>query len=479
MLKQKMPLLFFFLVLTTPIFTQNVRATGLLFNDNNYQNAPKLSPSLKFTTSDIPVVSLKKFCPLPGNQGEMGSCVGWATSYGALTISQAIKENQTNKELITEQAKSALYVYNQIKFSNCVPGGANIEDALDLMKEKGSCMQNDFLPNSCDVLPTNLEDIKAKDNRIKEYFTLFYIDAIPEKKINATINSLKANKPVVIGMNITKSFFNIDGTGLWNPETQEEKLEGGHAMCVIGYNQISKTFELLNSYGSDWGKGGFMTISFEDFGEYCKYGYQFSLLEKTKNISNFAFQGTFEIKKLRYENDNPIFDKIAAQRTDEEYQIRAGMLSKGDFLKIFAKNLKEDSYLYIFSIKPDKTTELLFPNSSLIDGATVKDLPLIPSNNAYIEIPNDENKAIQADMSGQDYIVFLYASKKIDNIYSIVKSMANKKENISVTKKLQDIFSNDLVPTAYINYPNDYIGFTGNSTFGHIVPLVVNVSVAE
>ena len=104
---------------------------------------------------------------------------------------------------------------------------------------------------------------------------------------------------------------------------------------------------------------------------------------------------------------------------------------------------------------------------------------MIPSNNAYIEIPNDENKAIQADMSGQDYIVCLYASKKIDNIYSIVKSMANKKEDISVIKKLQDIFSNDLVPTAYINYPNDYIGFTGNSTFGHIVPLVVNVSVAE
>lgn len=478
MLKQKMPLLFFFLVLTTPIFTQNVRATGLQFNDNNYQNAPRLSPSLKFTTNDIPVVSLKKFCPIPGNQGEMGSCVGWATSYAALSISQAIKENQTNRQLITEQAKSALYVYNQIKVIDCIPGGAHIEDALDLMKEKGSCMQNEFSPNTCDVLPTNLEDIKARDNRIKEYFTLFHVDAIPEKKINATINSLKANKPVVIGMNVTQSFFNIDATGLWKPDQLEKKM-GGHAMCVVGYNQITRTFELMNSYGSDWGKGGFLTISFEDFGNYCKYGYQFSLLEKTKNISNFAFQGTFEIKKLRYEDDNPIFDKIAAQRTDEEYQIKTGILSKGDFLKIFAKNLKEDNYLYIFSIKPDKTTELLFPNSSLIDGATVKDLPLIPSNNAYIEIPNDENKAIQADMSGQDYIVCLYASKKIDNIYSIVKSMANKKEDISVIKKLQDIFSNDLVPTAYINYPNNYIGFTGNSTFGYIVPLVVNVSVAE
>jgi len=142
------------------------RVTGLVFDDKLYQNAARLSPSLKFTANDIPVYSLKKFCPTPGNQGNMGSCVGWATSYAALTIAQAIRENQTNKTVITEKAKSALYVYNQIKISGCTPGGAIIDEALELIKEKGACEMKDFNPTTCEIIPGNLENVKAKDTRI-------------------------------------------------------------------------------------------------------------------------------------------------------------------------------------------------------------------------------------------------------------------------------------------------------------------------
>jgi len=64
----------FVLFLTSSMYAQ--RVTGLVFDDKLYQNAARLSPSLKFTANDIPVYSLKKFCPTPGNQGNMGSCVG-------------------------------------------------------------------------------------------------------------------------------------------------------------------------------------------------------------------------------------------------------------------------------------------------------------------------------------------------------------------------------------------------------------------
>jgi len=465
------------LFLTSSIYAQ--RVTGLVFDDKLYQNSARLSPSLKFTANDIPVFSLKKHCPTPGNQGNMGSCVGWATSYAALTIAQAIRENQTTTAVITDKAKSALYVYNQIKIMGCSPGGAIIDEALALIKDKGACEMKDFNPSTCEIIPGNLENIKAKDTRIKDYFTLFDLSANEEKKVSATINSLLAKKPVVIGMNVTESFDKVPSSGLWAP-VAGEAIMGGHAMCVIGFDQLTKRFEVINSWGTDWGKGGFFTISFADYAKYCKYGYQFSLVEKPNPNNSFTFKGTFEINKLKgYDSNTDKFEyeKIKALKVADEYKIAGGTINKNDFFKIFARNLKIDNYLYIFSIKPDKTTELLFPSTDLVDGATVKDIPIIPSDNAYVEIPSNERKAITADQSGADYLVFLYSVKQIKDIETIVKAIQS--QNGTVLGRLQNIFTTSLVPASSINYSADYIGFSGEASTGSIVPLIINVSVNE
>ena len=467
----------FVLFLTSSMYAQ--RVTGLVFDDKLYQNAARLSPSLKFTANDIPVYSLKKFCPTPGNQGNMGSCVGWATSYAALTIAQAIRENQTNKTVITEKAKSALYVYNQIKISGCTPGGAIIDEALELIKEKGACEMKDFNPTTCEIIPGNLENVKAKDTRIKDYFTLFDLSANEEKKVSATINSLLAKRPVVIGMNVTNSFDKVSAAGHWSP-IPGESIMGGHAMCVIGFDQITKRFEIMNSWGTTWGNAGFFTISFADFAKYCKYGYQFSIVDKPNPNNSFTFKGTFEINKLKgYDSNTDKFnyEKIKAVKGTDEYKIEGGTIVKNDFFKIFARNLKIDNYLYIFSIKPDKTTELLFPSADLVDGATVKDIPIIPSDNAYVEIPSNERKAITADQAGADYLVFLYSVKQIKDIDTLVKAVQN--QSGSVLGRLQNIFTTGLVPSSSINYSPDYIGFSGEATTGFIVPLIINVSVTE
>ena len=39
---------------------------------------------------------------------------------------------------------------------------------------------------------------------------------------------------------------------------------GGHAIALIGYNDNRKTFLLKNSYGTEWGNGGYIDISYND-----------------------------------------------------------------------------------------------------------------------------------------------------------------------------------------------------------------------
>ena len=82
----------------------------------------------------------------------------------------------------------------------------------------------------------------------------------------------------------------------------------------------------MNSWGTTWGNAGFFTISFADFAKYCKYGYQFSIVDKPNPNNSFTFKGTFEINKLKgydsntdkfnYEKTKPLFifcEKLRAQ----------------------------------------------------------------------------------------------------------------------------------------------------------------------
>jgi len=55
-------------------------------------------------------------------------------------------------------------------------------------------------------------------------------------------------------------------TGLWQPKVGEEMF-GGHAMCVIGYSdsKYGGAFEIMNSWGTEFGEGGFFWIKYNDF----------------------------------------------------------------------------------------------------------------------------------------------------------------------------------------------------------------------
>jgi hypothetical protein len=45
--------------------------------------------------------------------------------------------------------------------------------------------------------------------------------------------------------------------------TASSKAMGGHAFCIVGYNDVG--FLIQNSWGSQWGKGGFATLPYDDW----------------------------------------------------------------------------------------------------------------------------------------------------------------------------------------------------------------------
>ena len=74
-------------------------------------------------------------------------------------------------------------------------------------------------------------------------------------------------------MMVGQSFMqDMKGQELWRPSGMDESQMGmgGHAMCVIGYDdrKFGGAFQIMNSWGPEWGKNGVAWVKYGDFKNY-------------------------------------------------------------------------------------------------------------------------------------------------------------------------------------------------------------------
>jgi len=51
-------------------------------------------------------------------------------------------------------------------------------------------------------------------------------------------------------------------TGVVNLPTVDERPIGGHAVLAVGYDDGSQRFMVRNSWGAEWGQGGYFSIPY-------------------------------------------------------------------------------------------------------------------------------------------------------------------------------------------------------------------------
>jgi hypothetical protein len=464
------------LLFSNYLLGQQNHGTGLIFDKEIYKKVEIISPALKFNDEIKDKHSLKIFCPTPGDQGNLGTCTSWATGYGALTISNAIENNLSTPYKINQNIKSPLYIYNQIKSNNSC-NGASIWNALKLVKTKGDCDITDFNPKDCSYLPSVKEDEKAKNFKIKEYYKLFNESTNSESKIISVINSLSSDKPVVIGLSIKPSIHNVTKNGVYSPKFTEND-EGGHALCIVGYDNTKKQFEVMNSWGAYWGNGGFFYLSYNDFVKYCFEAYVFTLSQN--NIkNNIVLKGKFQLLKFIGKDnstDGNDFAVVTPYLSSDNYYYVDSKINKDDFFRIKAMSLVKNSYVYILSFKPNKTAEILFPINYTKNNDGNNDIPLITNANSTIELPENINNAYSSDQSGEDVLCILYSNERIEKLDSKILTMKNYNGNI--WGWLKDNFKESLVSSDFYKYDVFEMGVTAiDKSRGNIIPLILKVKV--
>lgn len=446
--------------------------TGLLSDPARYDSLavlPQYHPGEKADEVRISV-DLRPFCPVAGNQGETGSCVGWAVGYGAMTINRAINTGLQDRAEITQQANSAAFIYNQIKVKEDCLAGAYIEDALKLVQEVGDCLERDFnlTSTNCAASATLAFREAASLFKISNFAAVFPIDADSRVKTARVCEVLNANKPVIVGMDIGPSFWKLlPGSRLWKPST-DEKASGKHAMVVVGYDQIEKQFTLLNSFGSTWGDNGFIQISFADFNRLCNYGYVLITepIKETATVASvpmgssqtesYQFGGEFVFRRpagyLTNPNGKrvPFFEEVATLRDGSQglYVPKLPIFSVGDVFQLVARNLPAGFHVYVFSQQSDGVTALHFPKIS----PRRKEADFMLADYMELVIPSEET-VLQLNRVGADYLGVVYSARPIENIEARLTRITQREDDFLSAAKAA--FQDVLLPEEFVQYlPN-------------------------
>ena len=267
---------------------------GLGFNNTKYSEYEEFeTESLGF--SNLPSSSsLRKYAPSVLSQ-DGNSCVGFATAYSALSIMHNYRLGVTNKIGKNFSAFDPYFLYSILTSESdwSCEETTYMYSGLDALKKFGCKKYWAFPLLDCETKAVEKNLWASKPYRIKEFYILPK-DKIKQKSfvLEKLKTAVVAVMPPVIGIKTTNSMAGkgySDGTvgddGLWKPNYYDKTI-GGHAVCIVGYDdyKFGGSFEIMNSWGSDYGNDGYMWIKYDDLIDVIGEAYFIEIYEPKQNL---------------------------------------------------------------------------------------------------------------------------------------------------------------------------------------------------
>jgi C1A family cysteine protease len=213
--------------------------------------------------TELSPIDLRPFCPKVRSQGPIGSC----TAFGTTQLFDFVRR----KNNLVGWLPSPLFTYYSTRKLNNLEnedGGASMRDALKSTAKDGVAMERywPYIPSKFNENPPEDVWINAEKHQTLEYFRVNDFDK------SAFLGCLNDGYPFVFGMHLYTSFNSFQtvlGGMVSMPDTEKEKIIGGHCMMAVGWKKmeqggVEKEFLIVqNSWGENWGDGGFCYIPME------------------------------------------------------------------------------------------------------------------------------------------------------------------------------------------------------------------------
>ncbi|HEX3070781.1 MAG TPA: C1 family peptidase [Thermoanaerobaculia bacterium] len=182
------------------------------------------------------------------DQGNLGSCTGNAIA-GAL-------------EYLEHNRVSRLFIYYQervIEHTVKSDSGAEIRDGVKACHTVGYCGEAlwPYRISKFAAKPTAAAYADAAKHKISEYARA--------NSMTSFKTALANGFPIAFGFSVYDSFESnaIAKNGVVPMPAHSEKMLGGHAVLMVGYDDASQRVIVRNSWGPGWGQKGYFTMPYQ------------------------------------------------------------------------------------------------------------------------------------------------------------------------------------------------------------------------
>lgn len=441
------------------------RALGCNIDLDKYDRTEVFEPLASSSSKNsIPAAaSLRQYAPRRKNQGQQGSCVGWASAYAARTILEASATGDDPNRV----AFSPAFLYNQIRINNSCEGSYTSE-ALEKMKNDGLLFLSKFPydENDCTNEPDGSQLQEAENYKIRGYNRLTQSGDDYDVDIEAVKQNIAQGGPVVIAFKVPPSF-NYHQDKLWEPEGNEpRRVEeyGGHAMCLIGYddNFSGGAFEVMNSWGDDWGNDGIFWIKYDDFHTFTREAYGIYPHQKKKTSAPNKIEVSFGL--VEFESG----ENIALEKRDGKilFGTPEPIVANTKF-QVEVTNSVE-CYTYIFGQETDGSSYVLFPY-------TAKHSPYCGIVGTR-HFPKGQESLRADDLGNQDYMAIVVTKQPInyDAVNEEISNASGSRYDQQVLNGLRAA-GIKINTTARFSTDGNVAGFKGDTNNGDAVAVVFEI----
>jgi C1A family cysteine protease len=200
------------------------------------------------------VVDLRPHCPPVYDQGDLGSCTGNA-------IAAAI-QFERRKQNLSDLIPSRLFIYyNERQMEGTVneDSGASVRDGIKSVAKLGVCPEGEW-PYEIERFaerPPEACYANALAHRVVRY------SRVPQA-VAMMRSCLALGYPFVFGFTAYESFESAEvaRSGIVQMPEPGEVAVGGHAVLAVGYQHGAQRLLVRNSWGLEWGQGGYFTIPY-------------------------------------------------------------------------------------------------------------------------------------------------------------------------------------------------------------------------
>jgi C1A family cysteine protease len=203
--------------------------------------------------SNPAIVDLRPYCTPIENQLSLGSCTGQAVA-GAIEL----LDNRDGK--FVDVSRLFIYYWERWLMGTInYDSGAYIRDGIKATNRWGACLESlwPYIVSKFRAQPSQPAILDGANRKVTRYERILDIDGC--------FDALSRGFPVIVGFLVYSSFESrqtITRGIMTYPDVRRERLLGGHAVLLVGYDKTRQVFIARNSWGAGWGDRGYFYMPF-------------------------------------------------------------------------------------------------------------------------------------------------------------------------------------------------------------------------